>query len=300
MEKDPAVLKTENVSWMTPLHFASMMGRKDIAETLISLGADIDAKNRNDWTPIIYPLRNGNIEMIELLLDKGADLNFKTGWGESYLHYAAFMDKLNLVELFLNRGIDIDVVKNGNLTPLHIASILGHKEIVEFLVERGADLDIKSTDGATPLHYSQAARHPDIEDYLKSRGAKDIPRTFPEYRGAYLGKKAPGTEPEPFAPELFRDIYRTHSTAAFSSDGKEIYWEAIFMTGNNNASRVWFMKEENGKWTAPAVAPFSDYPSGGPALSHDGAQRRRRAVHLRTVPGEADIGSNQDVQRGRA
>ena len=153
---------------------------------------------------------------------------------------------------------------------MHLAAIVGYRDIVEFLVEKGADLNVKSKDGATPLHYALAARNNDIADYLKSKGAKDIPREFPEYSGPYLGKKKPGLKPEPFAPELFRDIYRTHSAPSFSSDGRELYWEAIIMKGVNEASRVWYMKEENGKWTAPAVAPFSNYPSGGPVLTHDG------------------------------
>ena len=42
------------------------------------------------------------------------------------------------------------------------------------------------------------------------------------------------------------------------------------MRGNNDVSRVWYMKEENGKWSSPKVASFSKYPSGGPAFFHDG------------------------------
>jgi hypothetical protein len=82
--------------------------------------------------------------------------------------------------------------------------------------------------------------------------------------------KEPGTAPEAFAPELFFDIYRPHSAPAFSPDGKEIYWEGMFMQGSNDIPRIWHMKEIDGKWQAPRVASFSDYPSGGPAFSYDG------------------------------
>jgi hypothetical protein len=122
----------------------------------------------------------------------------------------------------------------------------------------------------TPLHFALAAGQKDVAALFKSKGARDIPRYFPAYKGEYLGERKPGSTPKPFAPELFRDIYRVHSAPAFSPDGKEVYWECTFMQGNNEVSRVWFMKEENGQWTAPKVAPFSQYPSGGPAFFHDG------------------------------
>jgi hypothetical protein len=269
LEQDPGLINAERFR-RHPLDHASILRKRAIAELLISKGADINRETIGGFNPVIWAVRNNDLEMIEMFVSKGADINKTTTLGESYLHFAAFYNKKRLVEYLIDKGLDVNIVKNGNLTPLHIAAVLGYRDIIEVLVKRGADLNIKSTDGGTPLHYAAAARNKDIEAFLISKGAKELRRTFPEYKGAYLGKKRPGTEPEPFAPELFRNIYRTHSAPAFSPDGKELYWEAIFMKGNNNASRVWFMKEENGKWTAPAVAPFSDYPSGGPAFLPNG------------------------------
>ena len=34
--------------------------------------------------------------------------------------------------------------------------------------------------------------------------------------------------------------------------------------------RIWWMREANGIWTAPELAPFSDFQSWQPMLSHDG------------------------------
>ena len=270
VEENPEILNSLQRGHK-PLVYAVINRQKEIAEFLISRGADVNEKDKiSSYTPIIWAMRNNDLEMIKMFLDIGADLFLTTDFGESYLHFAVFMNRKNLVEYFLDKGISVNAKKRGNLTPLHIAALRGLKDNAEFLILNGADLNMKSTDGATPLHYAEAAGNMEMADLLKSKGAKETPREFPVYSGAYLGKKRPGSVGEAFAPELIRDIYRTHSAPAFSPDGRELYWEAIFMRGVNEASRVWYMKEENGKWTPPRVAPFSKYPSGGPAFSHDG------------------------------
>jgi len=276
IEKNPELINTRQ-GGIYPLHFAVRLKKKDVAELLISKGADVNRFGKNasefapfEFTPLTEAIRNNNMEMIKMFIEHGADLQKTTSLGESYLHFAAFLNKTELAEYFIDSGLDVNIKKNGNLTPLHIAAVTGYRDVAELLIENGADIDAVSTDGGTPLHFAMAADHRDVADLLKLKGAKDRPRHFPAYKGKYLGIKKPGSIPEPFAPELFRDIYRVHSTPAFSPDGREVYWECIFMQGNNDVSRIWFMKEEKGQWTAPKIALFSEYPSGGPAFFHDG------------------------------
>jgi hypothetical protein len=276
IDKDPGLVHTR-LGGIYPLHQAVRHGKKEITKFLISKGADINKFGKEstefapfEFTPLTEAIRNNNIDMIKMFVDKGANLEKVTSLGESYLHFAAFLNRPELAEYFIDSGLDVNIKKSGNLTPLHIAAVAGNREVAELLIEKGADLDSRSSDGGTPLHFAVAADHEEIAKLLRSRGAMDIPRNFPLYQGKYLGIKKPGLTPEPFAPELFRDIYRVHSTPAFSPDGREVYWECIFMQGNNEVSRVWFMKEKSGIWTAPKIAPFSEYPSGGPAFFHDG------------------------------
>ncbi|MFC1493005.1 ankyrin repeat domain-containing protein [candidate division KSB1 bacterium] len=276
IESDPELLNANDGNY-DPLFVATRLRKTEIAEYLISKGADVNkiaadtsAFSPLEWTPVTEAIRTNNFELVKFFIDKGADMKVTTSLGESYLHFAVGMDRRELVGYLIDNGMDVNIVKNGNLTPLHIAVVTGLKDIAELLINKGADLSIKSTDGGTPLHYAVAAGNNEIADILRSHGAADIPREFSVYRGAYLGAENPGMKAEPFAPELFLNIYRAHSNPAFSPDGKELYWECIFIQGNNDIPRVWFMKEENGKWTAPRVAPFAEYPSGGPAFYHDG------------------------------
>jgi ankyrin repeat protein len=276
IEKDPELVHTR-IGGIYPLHQAVRHGRMEIAKFLISKGADVNKFGKDvtefapfEFTPVTEAIRSNNIDMIKMFVAEGADVNRLTSMGESYLHFAAFLNRPDLAEYFIDLGLNVDIRKNGNMSPLHIAVIVGNREVAELLIRKGADLDLRSTDGGTPLHFAIAAGHQEIAEFLRSRGAKDAPRNFPLYKGKYLGIKKPGLTPEPFAPELFRDIYRVHSVPAFSPDGREVYWECIFMLGKNDVSRVWFMKEEKSGWSEPKVAPFSKYPSGGPAFFHDG------------------------------
>lgn len=289
----------------TPLHYAAQSGDTDVVKLLLHNGADPTARNNMRNTPLIYAIRENNIEMAEYLISKGGNVDpalldiyhsvtplktaisigniemvkmlhrkgsfiqYRTPYGENCLHFAAVYDRIDIAEYLITCGIDINSVKAGGLMPLHMASIFGRTDMVKFLVKRGANLNIRSKDGGTPLHFAVASRNSEIADFLRLSGAKDIPREFPVYKGKYLGQKAPGKEPELFVPELFRDIYRSYSTPLFSPDGKEVFWNGCFMMAIAH-DRIWWMREENGRWTAPELAPFSDFSSSQPALSPDG------------------------------
>ena len=70
------------------LHYAAGEGRKEIAELLIAKGADVDAKDEEEWTPLHSAAYVGNKEIVELLIAKGADLNAKDDDGKTPLDRA--------------------------------------------------------------------------------------------------------------------------------------------------------------------------------------------------------------------
>lgn len=76
-----------------------------------------------------------------------------------------------------------------------------------------------------------------------------------KYRGPYLGQATPGATPELFAPGLISLGYHEHRMA-ISPDGKEIYYSVF---GNEIVvAKIMYTRLENGSWTMPRVAPFSD------------------------------------------
>jgi hypothetical protein len=270
LENNPGLLDKEVSSGMKPLHYAAYLGKTEIARYLISKGANIDEETTGHFTPLNYAVRYGNMSTAAELIENGADIFSKTPQGATYLHFAILSGNKDMAGLLIDNGLNVNVKKKGNLTPLHIAAVSGDQEIVEFLIQKGSDLDVRSTDGGTPLHFAEASGNRQIVELLKSKGAKELKRKFPLYKGQYLGIKRPGETPEAFAPELFRNVYGSHTVPAFSPDGKELYWEAPFIPGRMNMIRIWYMREENGRWAPPRMASFSDFPSGAPAFSPDG------------------------------
>jgi len=92
---------------------------------------------------------------------------------------------------------------------------------------------------------------------------------FPLLKGPYLGQKPPGMTPELFAPGIVTTEFHEHSSPAFSPDGSEVYWSVFINFWGPQV--ILYMKQENGQWTPPQVAPFSgQYTDGNPFFSQDG------------------------------
>ena len=90
---------------------------------------------------------------------------------------------------------------------------------------------------------------------------------FPVLTGEYLGQEPPGLEGELFAPGIMSTGLR-ELNAAFFPGGKEV----IYSVGVGNMKWALIMiREENGRWNQPEVAPFSgEYGGVDPFVSFDG------------------------------
>jgi len=104
---------------------------------------------------------------------------------------------------------------------------------------------------------------------MLAQGTIEGKSEFPVLKGPYIGQKPPGITPEPFAPDLLPNKYWWHSAPAFSPDGEEVYFSA-FMKSEAYSERIMYMKIENGRWTSPKIASFSEYFEGGPCFTPDG------------------------------
>ena len=272
LNSNPEMINYKMNNGKSTLFYATENGKTEIAEYLISKGADPDFVFLDDYygiTPMTNAIVDGNFEMVKMMHEKGANILYKTKLGVNYLHYAAAKNHIKIIEYLLSNGLDINSITNGGLTAMHYAAIYNSEEALKLLIQKGAELNLKSNDGGTALHYAIASHNNNIADLLRQNGAKDIKREFPLYEGKYLGQTVPGSEPEPFVPELFRDIYRSYSIPVFSPDGKEVFWYGYFLP-RSGYSRIWWMREEDGKWTAPELAPFSDFAQFSPGMSPDG------------------------------
>ena len=58
----------------TPLHWACINGRLEVAMALIEKGAAIDARDSDQYTPLYWAFRSGHLEVAMALIEVGADV----------------------------------------------------------------------------------------------------------------------------------------------------------------------------------------------------------------------------------
>jgi len=88
---------------------------------------------------------------------------------------------------------------------------------------------------------------------------------FPKLTGPYLGQKPLVKEPIIFADGI---VLNAHCSAAFSPDGKEVYFE--IGAENDYSTKIGYSKITNGAWTKPEVVSFckeDTHQSGNPFIT---------------------------------
>jgi ankyrin repeat protein len=148
----------------TPLHVAAVMGYKEASTQLIERGADVNAQDERGLTPLHAAAWMGHEEMVALLIAKGAEINAKGDGGVAALHTAALAGRQNTVSILIANGAEIDVKNEYGMTPLHVAATEGHRETVAMLIAHGADVNAKSDNGSTAQDMaSQKGNHAIVE-----------------------------------------------------------------------------------------------------------------------------------------
>ena len=100
-----ADVNVKNDVGVTPLHRATRDGLKEIAELLISNGADVNAKtNKYRWAPLHYAAIGGEKEVVELLIAKGANVNAKMVDGRTTLDAAIYGKNPETADLLRKHG----------------------------------------------------------------------------------------------------------------------------------------------------------------------------------------------------
>jgi len=138
-----------------PLMAAAQVGNVPILESLLSAGADVQAKDAEGRTALIRAAEQGDPESIRRLLDTGADVNARdTKIGQSPLHTAAWKGHVDAVKLLLARGAPVDQREQFLWTPLMIATAEGHPDVVKLLLAAGAEVDARNIYGRTALSFA--------------------------------------------------------------------------------------------------------------------------------------------------
>ncbi len=117
---------------------------------------------------------HGRLEMAQRLLDVGVNSNAKNHRSETALHMVSrgkcdSQDGVRVARLLLERGADVNVQRRDQWTPLHAASYFGNAAIAELLLEHGADASAETDDGETPLHVVSCGEYDEATTKVKGK-----------------------------------------------------------------------------------------------------------------------------------
>ncbi|KAK2599135.1 hypothetical protein QQS21_005396 [Conoideocrella luteorostrata] len=151
------------------LLYSTKEGHEAMVKLLLESGADVKAKNENNWTPLSLAAVEGHKAIVKLLLEKGAEANGEYNGGMP-LSLAAAEGHKAIVKLLLEKGAEANGEYNGR-TPLSFAAEEGHEAVVKLLLESGAKVEPKGKYDRTPLMSAAKEGHEEVIKLLLKRGA---------------------------------------------------------------------------------------------------------------------------------
>ncbi len=159
----------------TPIFHAVSVARSDIAELLISEGADVNAVDDLGGTPIFYAALMGLVDIVELFINAGADVNSVNAAGITPIEQIGLPQ--NAYDVLLAAGGltasgDIPSQPEVAVPPLIMAIIVNQPDQVRTLVENGEDLEWRNAHGETPLFFAVAFNNPELVRLFLELGAE--------------------------------------------------------------------------------------------------------------------------------
>jgi ankyrin repeat protein len=168
----------DSFGW-TPLHWASAMGHSQVVIELLQHGAGIEAKDNSGRAPLLRACLNGHVTVVNELLSRGANIEAKTDQGNTPLHYACWNGHVAIVKALLSVGANILTVNDDGELPINFAVRRRYSAVSKCLLQH-----YYATTRRLPLH--------DLVEDLAWIGNLES-RVAPPLRGA-LDENALGTD----------------------------------------------------------------------------------------------------------
>ena len=93
----------------TPIAWAALDGRAEIAKMLIDAGTEVNIRVFDDETPLFLATANNHASTAKLLIEHGADVNALQRHGEDTILYQAIMrGSISVLNLLLDAGVDLN------------------------------------------------------------------------------------------------------------------------------------------------------------------------------------------------
>ena len=113
----------------------------DTAVSLISAGADVNARDVNGSTPLMIAANEGVSSVVELLIQNGADINVVDSFNGRAITYGVESGDYKTCNILVNAGAELNYEDENAITPLFIALQQNANSIINLFVKSGADIN---------------------------------------------------------------------------------------------------------------------------------------------------------------
>lgn len=155
----------------TALEHAVRNGNREMVQTLLSAGADVNSRNSSKETILMMLGEESTAEIVWDLINAGAKVNLKDDEGDTALMEAASEKNLAVLTALLHAGAKVDAKNDEGRTALMLAASDDQIANVRALIRAGADMNARDNKGQTPLDYAIEADHEKLIKLFQSYGA---------------------------------------------------------------------------------------------------------------------------------
>lgn len=133
---------------------ATAANHQAIAEIAAKDRSQINARELSlGETPLHKAVASGNTPTVNTLIALGAEVNANSDFLRTPLHYAASRGNLEMVKALCEAGSNIHSLDARGATPLHDAAAGSHRRVCRYLMELGASDTATDNAGNTPAGY---------------------------------------------------------------------------------------------------------------------------------------------------
>lgn len=138
--ENPSLLNSYAKDGNTPLTLACYFGHLDIVKYLVSKGAKVNLKTKNEdsQTALHSAILGRNLNVVKFLLENGADVNAEKQDGITPMHLAAESNQIHVIKILLIHRANMNARMDGDITPLTLAKVNSATETIDFLIKKGA------------------------------------------------------------------------------------------------------------------------------------------------------------------
>lgn len=164
---------TASAATQTPVADAAQQADLPAVRTLLAAGADVNQAEGDGMTPLHWAAIKDRADLATMLLSARADVRARLRiGGETPLHLAGSVGSAAVTSVLLKAGADVNAVTTAGTTPLMLAAASGNAEAVKLLAAGGANVNAaEGPKGHTALMFAAAANRAGVVKVLMELGA---------------------------------------------------------------------------------------------------------------------------------